>query len=125
MVIPKPSLSKNTQNAIDEISTEEENKTSFVSDLNVYTRNRHFRLWKSSKLGSNRYLQIADENEHATPISSDQIFFDSMISLPIWSESSSFPDFTGPATASEGDTATYYSDMQFFIPDTNLTLTLL
>ena len=52
----------------------DENKTSFVSDLNVYTRNRHFRLWKSSKLGSNRYIQIAEENEHPT-ISSEQIFF--------------------------------------------------
>ena len=50
------------------MTTGDENKTSLVSDLNVYTRNRHIRLWKSSKLGSNRYLQNADENEHATTI---------------------------------------------------------
>ena len=60
------------------MTTGDGNKTSFVSDLSVYTRNRHFRLWKLSKLGSNRYLQIAEENKHLT-ISSEQVFFDSVI----------------------------------------------
>ena len=63
------------------MTTGDESKTSFVSDLSVYTRNRHFRLWKSSKLGSNRFLRIAEENKY--PItSSEQVFFDSVISLP-------------------------------------------
>ena len=36
----------------------------FLCDLGIYTRNRQFRLWRSSKLGKNSYLEIADENQY-------------------------------------------------------------
>ena len=50
----------------------------FVCDPGVYTRNRHFRLWRSSKLGIESYLEIADENQYWAS-SAKAFFLDSLI----------------------------------------------
>ena len=50
----------------------------FVVDLGVYTRNRHFRLLRSSKLEKREHLVAAEANQY--PIhSEEQFFLDSLI----------------------------------------------
>ena len=53
----------------------------FLADLGVYTRNRHFRLWRSSKLERNIPLVVAEESKYSI-VSAEQIFNDSIVAAP-------------------------------------------
>ena len=51
----------------------------FIADLAVYTRNRHFRLLRSSKLDRDAHLVVAEDNKFPV-ISDEQLFMDSLVS---------------------------------------------
>ncbi|KAK8727815.1 hypothetical protein OTU49_009470 [Cherax quadricarinatus] len=55
-------------------------------DEGVYTKNRNFRIYKSTKLGKNSPLVIAQENEYvpkyaAEALENEQLFLDSLVTL--------------------------------------------
>ena len=58
-----------------------DNGMSFIADLGVYTRNRHMRLYRSSKLHREEHLVVAEENLYPV-YSEEQIFTDSLIIHP-------------------------------------------
>ena len=56
----------------------------FLADLSVYSRNRQFRIWKSSKLERGVPLTLADDNRY--PVHNDrQTFMDSLVSANVLS----------------------------------------
>ena len=55
--------------------------TSFVADLSIYSNNRHFRIWRSSKLGKEVPLRVARENVYSL-LSDEHTFRDSMVVPP-------------------------------------------
>ena len=59
----------------------------FVSDITIYSKNRHFRIWRSSKLEKNVPLRVAQENIYPL-FSEEQTFRDSMVVPPprAWSD---------------------------------------
>nr|XP_033799271.1 DNA-directed primase/polymerase protein isoform X2 [Geotrypetes seraphini] len=66
------------------IVKDEEGGNKLFVDLGVYTKNRNFRLYKSSKLGKNVFLDIAEDNKFVPKPQKDisleqQIFLSSLI----------------------------------------------
>lgn len=60
----------------------ENNSSYFIADLSVYSRNRQFRIWRSTKLGQNRFLQIAEENEYSSDTARDFLQHSLVTSTP-------------------------------------------
>ena len=98
----------------------------FAADLGVYTRNRHFRMWRSSKLDKGVILKVASENKHPA-VSAEQVFFDSIVFVPgVSSESEALLRFETPERerAPQGDcvtspaassSAAKYPDLHLFV----------
>ena len=59
----------------------DDSTSNFVSDVTVYTKNRHFRIWRSSKLEKKIPLKVAPENRYPL-LSEEQTFRDSMVIPP-------------------------------------------
>ena len=56
--------------------------STFASDVTVYSKNRHFRIWRSSKLEKKIPLTVAKENRYPL-LTDNQTFRDSMIIPPL------------------------------------------
>ena len=65
------------------------NKNRFLADLTVYSKNRQFRLLRSSKLGKEEHLIAAEDNQYPV-LSEEQFFLDSLITRTMGSNSQHF-----------------------------------
>ncbi|RZF43232.1 hypothetical protein LSTR_LSTR009036 [Laodelphax striatellus] len=63
------------------IVTNSNGKTGIFCDQGVYTKNRHFRLFKSSKIGKQTPLVLSEQNEYKPECSEEEIFLDSLITF--------------------------------------------